>query len=116
MTVFFPRAVAADGEVGLLREGSEQRNGVVVLGRGHLCTVLANERGPLSRSFSLLPELHCLHARCQVGEPYVVPVLAGELGLGDSSRRTTNGPDADALVLHSRHAEPYNADNHWFSS
>ena len=112
MTAFLSLAVAAHGEVRLLRQCGEQADCMAVFGRGHLCSVLAYERRPLGRRLGLLPELHGFGARSQVREPHVVPVLACELGLRDASWRTPNGPDSEAFFLRPRGSEPHNTDNH----
>src|SRR5690349_2904867 len=86
-------AIAAHGEVRLVRERGEEREVVLGLRALHLRAVLAHERAPLRRRARRQPQLHGLHARREIGKPYVVPVPRRELPLRHAARRTPHGPD-----------------------
>ena len=68
------------------------------IGRAHLGPEAARERRPLRGRLRPLGELQHRHARRQVREPDVVPVLAGELLLGHAARRPAHGADPEPLV------------------
>jgi hypothetical protein len=98
MAMRFALAVAADREVGLVRQRGKQLDGVAVVRRRHFRTVLPGEGAPLGGRLGRLPELHGFDAWGKVREPYVVPIARGELGLWNTPRRATHRSDANALV------------------
>src|SRR3990167_1352708 len=112
VAVRFVLAIAAHGEVGVLRHPCQQRQGVAVVRRGHLGAVLALEGSPLLGRGGGLGLLDGLGARGQVGVPDVVPVLRRELLLGHAARRAAHGADAGALAGYARAAELNDADCH----
>ncbi len=112
-------AVAAGRQVGGVGEGGQQGQ-IVPRGRdGHLGLVLFAEGGPLGRGLGALAQLHGLGAGGQVGEPDVVPILAGEFRLGHAAGRAAHGTDTQPLVRETGAAETHDGQCHgrtYFSS
>ena len=75
MAMGFVFAVAADGEIVVMRKRGEESDGVAVFGRGHFSAVLFDEFVPLRGRRGGEGEFHGGKARSEVGEPDVVPVF-----------------------------------------
>ncbi len=105
--------------MGGVGEGGQQGQ-IVLRGRGgHLGLVLLAEGGPPGRGVGSLTEFHGLGAGGQIGEPDVVPILAGERRFGHAARGATHGTDAKPLILEAGAAESHDGDRHgrtYFSS
>ena len=67
----------------------------------HFGAVLFRERRPLCGRGRLLPELHRLHAGCQIRVPDVIPILFGELRLRHGAA-PANCTDAQAFAFAAR--------------
>ena len=75
MAMRFVFAIAADGEICVMRKRGEEFDGVGGLGRGHFGPVLFDKSVPLSRRFGGEGQFHGRKAWREVWEPHVVPVL-----------------------------------------
>src|SRR3989338_9026585 len=112
MTMRFIFAVAADREIVLVGERSEQFDRVAVFGSRHFSTVFFEERRPLRGRLGMMRELHSFETRRQVGKPHVVPVPRSELGLGHAARRAAGGADASAFIFQFLAAKPDYMNDH----
>src|SRR5690348_10822980 len=101
MAMRFILAIATDRKAALVRERCEQCDGVTILRSRHFGSILFREPGPLRWSFGIQPQFHRRHARCQVREPNVVPILGRELAFRHTSWRTANGSDSKSFALDS---------------
>ena len=81
-------------------------------GARHLGLVLLAEGGPLGRGLGGLTQLHGLGAGGQVGEPDVVPILAGKIALGHAARRAAHCADAQSLIGETGAAEADDGEGH----
>ncbi len=104
-------AVAAHGEVGLLRQSGQQVQVATRLWRLHLSEEPSPE-GPPGPFVLEWVRLQQGFAWREIGKPDVVDVPAGILGLGNAPRRTADGPDAKALRLQARTPQSDDADGH----
>ena len=105
-------AVAADGDVGLVRERGDQLEQVTSLRRRHLLAVVADERRPLPLGLGVERPGDQLLTGGELGQPGVVEVPPGELAPGHPARRPAHGADPQSLALFPRLAEPHDSHRH----
>src|SRR5690606_25921394 len=92
------RAVAADGEVGVLREDGQQLQRPACVRRLHLGAVAAGEALPAGLARVGLEQADGFLAGRHVREPHVVPVVRRDARLGDAARRAPHRADARPLA------------------
>lgn len=100
----FILAVAADREIGVLRQSGEQIKQSPGMRAAHFGAVTAHEMCPLGFAGSVQTDTDGLCARGKVRAPHVVPVLRRELALGHAPRRAAHGTDSRTLALDARAA------------
>src|SRR3954453_14684418 len=105
MTMRFILAIAANGKIRMMRQRGQKLDSVAVLWCGHFSAVLFYKLPPLGRRRRLLRDFHCPEARSQVRKPHIIPVLRCELRLRHTPWRTSNGSDAQTLILCSLSAQ-----------
>src|SRR5262249_1198728 len=112
VAVLFEFAVAADGEVGLVRKGGkevEKPRSVMVL---HFGAEFAFEDVPGLFVIGVLGEGDEFGRGRKSWQPGVVEVAFGELRFPHAARRSAHGADAQAFVRLAGSAETYDADGH----
>ncbi len=105
-------AVATHRQIGGVGEGGQQRQIVSGCRGRQLRLVRFAEGRPLGRGLRGLPQLHGFAARGEVGEPDVIPVLAGKLGLWYAAWRATYRADPQPLVGEAGRAETDDGERH----
>src|SRR5688500_12081399 len=112
MTALLVLAVAADREIGLVRQSREQIDQPRRVRRLHLRTVFPLERLPRLLVGGTLPFRDKRLARLQLRQPRIVEDPRRELGLRHTARRPPNGADTQALAGSPWRTQPDNPDRH----
>lgn len=112
MAVSFVCAIAADGEMGGVRERSKRIEEVTRLPLVHLGSVAARECVPGARGSARQRCLHQLLTGREVRKPYVVPIACSELGPRDASWRAANRAEANTLAWRTWGTELHDPDGH----
>jgi hypothetical protein len=103
-------AVAADREIGRVRQRGEQVQHAAGLRPAHLGPIAPGQRAPAALLLRAPSDPEQLLGRRQIRKPHVVEIPARELGLRHASRRTPNGPDPQPLTLGPRASQAHDAD------
>src|SRR3954469_11978394 len=111
MAAFLALAIAADGDVGLLRQCREQVNEPLGARIAHLAVVVTRVFSPAC----LRPRLgerpaHPLLARRELRQPQVIEAAARIVGFAHAAGRTTHDADAQTFAGLSCRPEPYYAE------
>ena len=113
MASLFVLAVAADGEVGVVRKGGEGVEEAAGIGFGHFGFVALREARP---GFGIVERgLHGAEeggAGREVREPDVVPVVLRKPGLRDAARRPPDSSQSHSFIGSSGCAESNDSDCH----
>lgn len=94
--------VAADGEVGLMREGGEQIEHLARVRILHFGSILRGESLPSSGVVCRLGQFNGSRAGGEDGQPKVVIVEPSEIFLGNTTGWAADGTEAQAFVREAR--------------
>src|SRR5581483_6484940 len=110
-------AVAADGEVGVMRQRRERRDVVSRIRDAHLAAIAPREGFPSRRRERLGHHpAEQLEARREVREPNVVVIELRVIALLHAARRLAHGAEPQALAFLARRAQTDDAHAHANSS
>ncbi len=112
MAMRFAGAVAADGEVRVMRQRRECIEKMTRIRRLHLCPEPAHERTPRSQRGTRARGPHQLLTRREIRKPDVVPVLGSVSIARDSTRRTPYRSQPHTLPSDPRRTELDDPDAH----
>jgi|SRR6266545_719451 len=98
MTAFLGKTVASYGERRAERERGEKIYDMGFVRPLHLGSIASAESPPSGSVVCRLAHLEEFLAGRHLGKPDVVEIARSKVGLRDSTRRASNGPDAQALT------------------
>src|SRR5690349_3965729 len=108
-------AIAANGEIRLVRQRGEQIKHAAVIGPRHFGTITPRKCRPLAGRMTRQGEFYGVRGRCEVRQPDVVPVARREPRLRNAARRPPHRPNSQSLARKSRRAQTHASDGHGWS-